>query len=75
MTLAPLGFPGAPALRVTGGNAISGAEARSTCIPINSTTAFDFRFYDASGQFVWMDILEKRAGNWVVVKGAGDRVK
>jgi ketosteroid isomerase-like protein len=30
---------------------------------------------DASGQFVWMDILEKRAGNWVVVKGAGDRVK
>lgn len=30
---------------------------------------------DASGQFVWMDILEKRAGNWVVVKGAGGRVK
>jgi len=30
---------------------------------------------DASGEFVWMDILEKRAGKWVVVKGAGDRVK
>lgn len=30
---------------------------------------------DASGQFVWMDILEKRSGKWVVVKGAGDRVK
>jgi ketosteroid isomerase-like protein len=31
--------------------------------------------HDASGQFVWMDILEKRAGKWVVVKGAGGRVK
>lgn len=31
--------------------------------------------HDASGQFVWMDILEKRAGTWVVVKGAGGRVK
>ena len=30
---------------------------------------------DASGQFVWTDILEKRAGKWVVVKGAGARVK
>ena len=30
---------------------------------------------DASGQFVWTDILEKRAGKWVVVKGAGERVK
>jgi ketosteroid isomerase-like protein len=30
---------------------------------------------DASGQFVWTDILEKRAGNWVVVKGAGSKVK
>jgi len=30
---------------------------------------------DASGQFVWMDILEKRAGKWVVVKGAGGRAK
>jgi ketosteroid isomerase-like protein len=30
---------------------------------------------DASGQFVWTDILEKRAGKWVVVKGAGGRVK
>jgi len=31
--------------------------------------------HDASGQFVWTDILEKRAGKWVVVKGAGGRVK
>jgi ketosteroid isomerase-like protein len=30
---------------------------------------------DASGQFVWVDILEKRAGKWLVVKGAGSRVK
>jgi ketosteroid isomerase-like protein len=30
---------------------------------------------DASGQFVWVDILEKREGKWVVVKGAGGRVK
>jgi len=75
MTLAPLGFPGAPALRVTGGNAISGAEARSTCIPINSTTAFDFRFYDASGQFVWMEFFGEACRELVVVKGAGDRVK
>ena len=30
---------------------------------------------DASGQFVWTDILERRAGKWVVVKGAGERVK
>jgi hypothetical protein len=52
MTLDPQGFPGAPALRVTGGNAISGAEAQSACIPINSATAFDFRFnaYAVAGQ-------------------------
>ena len=30
---------------------------------------------DASGRFVWTDILEKRGGRWVVVKGAGGRVK
>jgi ketosteroid isomerase-like protein len=30
---------------------------------------------DASGDFVWMDLLEKRAGNWVVVRSAGTRVK
>jgi hypothetical protein len=52
MTLDPLDFPGAPALRVTGDTAISGAEVQSTCIPINSTTAFDFRFnaYAVAGQ-------------------------
>jgi ketosteroid isomerase-like protein len=30
---------------------------------------------DTSGRFVWMDLLEKRDGKWVVVKSAGDRVK
>ena len=30
---------------------------------------------DTSGEFVWMDLLEKRAGNWVVVRSAGARVK
>ena len=30
---------------------------------------------DASGQFVWMDLLEKRDGKWVVVRSAGARVK
>jgi ketosteroid isomerase-like protein len=30
---------------------------------------------DTSGKFVWMDLLEKRAGNWVVVRSAGARVK
>ncbi len=29
---------------------------------------------DASGEFVWMDLLEKRAGKWVVVRSAGARV-
>jgi ketosteroid isomerase-like protein len=28
-----------------------------------------------NGQFVWMDLLEKRAGKWVVVRSAGARVK
>lgn len=30
---------------------------------------------DTSGEFVWMDLLEKRGGNWVVVRSAGARVK
>ena len=30
---------------------------------------------DTSGEFVWMDLLENRTGNWVVVRSAGARVK
>lgn len=30
---------------------------------------------DTSGQFVWMDLLEKRDGKWVIVRSAGARVK
>jgi ketosteroid isomerase-like protein len=30
---------------------------------------------DTSGAFVWMDLLEKRAGKWVVVRSAGASVK
>jgi ketosteroid isomerase-like protein len=30
---------------------------------------------DISGEFVWMDLLEKRAGKWVVVRSEGARVK
>jgi ketosteroid isomerase-like protein len=30
---------------------------------------------DTSGEFVWMDLLEKRGGKWVVVRSAGARVK
>ena len=30
---------------------------------------------DASGEFVWMDLLEKRGGHWVVLRSAGARVK
>lgn len=30
---------------------------------------------DRSGNFVWMDLLEKRAGKWVVVRSAGARIK
>src|SRR6516164_6044354 len=30
---------------------------------------------DTSGQFVWMDLLEKRDGNWVVLRSAGAKVK
>jgi ketosteroid isomerase-like protein len=30
---------------------------------------------DTSGEFIWMDLLEKRAGKWVVVRSAGARVK
>jgi ketosteroid isomerase-like protein len=29
---------------------------------------------DTSGEFVWMDLLEKRAGKWVVVQSASGRV-
>jgi ketosteroid isomerase-like protein len=30
---------------------------------------------DTSGQFVWMDLLEKRDGKWVVVRSGGASVK
>ena len=30
---------------------------------------------DASGDFVWMDLLKKRDGKWVVVRSAGSRLK
>jgi ketosteroid isomerase-like protein len=30
---------------------------------------------DVSGEFVWMDLLEKRAGQWVVVRSAGSRLR
>ena len=30
---------------------------------------------DISGEGVWMDLLEKRAGKWVVVRTAGANVK
>jgi ketosteroid isomerase-like protein len=29
----------------------------------------------ASGEFVWMDLLEKRAGKWQVVRSAGSKLK
>src|SRR5438477_8328522 len=29
---------------------------------------------DTSGQFLWMDLLKKRAGKWAVVRSAGARV-
>ena len=29
---------------------------------------------DTSGEFVWMDLLEKRSGKWVVVRSAGARL-
>jgi ketosteroid isomerase-like protein len=29
---------------------------------------------DTSGEFAWMDLLEKRAGRWVVVRSAGSRL-
>jgi len=29
---------------------------------------------DRSGEFVWMDLLEKRGGKWVVVRSAGARL-
>ena len=30
---------------------------------------------DASGEFVYMDLLEKRAGTWVVIRSSGMRLK
>jgi ketosteroid isomerase-like protein len=30
---------------------------------------------DTSGEFVWMDLLKKRAGKWVVVRSAGAKVQ
>ena len=30
---------------------------------------------DTSGEFVWVDLLENRAGKWVVVRTAGARLK
>lgn len=30
---------------------------------------------DVSGEFLYMDLLEKRAGKWVVIRSAGVRVK
>jgi ketosteroid isomerase-like protein len=30
---------------------------------------------DTSGEFVWVDLLEKRAGKWVVLRTAGARLK
>jgi hypothetical protein len=30
---------------------------------------------DTSGEFVWMDLLEKRGGKWAIVRSAGARVK
>jgi hypothetical protein len=30
---------------------------------------------DVSGNFVWMELLENRAGKWAVVRSAGARVE
>ena len=30
---------------------------------------------DASGEYVWMDLMEKRSGTWVVVRTAGAKVR
>jgi uncharacterized protein (TIGR02246 family) len=30
---------------------------------------------DTSGEFVWVDLLEKREGKWVVVRSSGARMK
>jgi ketosteroid isomerase-like protein len=30
---------------------------------------------DVSGEYVWMDLIEKRNGTWVVVRSAGAKVK
>ena len=30
---------------------------------------------DVGGEYVWMDLMEKRNGTWVVVRSAGARVR
>ena len=30
---------------------------------------------NVSGEFLWMDLLEKRAGKWAVVRSAGSKIK
>ena len=30
---------------------------------------------DVSGDFIWMDLLEKRAGKWQVVRSAGSKIQ
>jgi ketosteroid isomerase-like protein len=30
---------------------------------------------DASGEYVWMDLMEKRNGTWVVIRSAGAKVR
>ena len=30
---------------------------------------------DVGGEYVWMDLMEKRNGTWVVVRGAGAKVR
>ena len=30
---------------------------------------------DTSGEFAWMDLLEKRAGKWVIVRTLSTRMK
>jgi ketosteroid isomerase-like protein len=43
------------------------------CASVKEKRSQDGR--DTSGEFVWMDLLEKRAGKWVVVRSAGARMK
>ena len=30
---------------------------------------------DVSGEYLWMDLMEKRNGTWVVVRSAGAKVR